>query len=151
MSVIWINFHCGILWFVSYYENMLTDFIFIHLLYVYIYIYIYIFCLASLYSTIRTSNWPLGKDQNDKECSYDATHAEKTLFLRRWHYVKRELFYHFRQQKTKQDEIYQCNVLRYGNQIWKLAQILTEIYQFKILTYFVTWWGHQWCHEYAII
>ena len=28
-----------------------------------------------------------------------------------------------------------------------LAQILTEICQFKKLTYFVTLWRHQWCHE----
>ena len=32
-----------------------------------------------------------------------------------------------------------------------LAQILTEIYQFQNLTYFVTWWRHQWRHEYAFI
>ena len=30
-----------------------------------------------------------------------------------------------------------------------LAQILTEIYQFKNLTYFVTWWRYQWRHEYV--
>ena len=28
-----------------------------------------------------------------------------------------------------------------------LAQILTEIYQFQNLTYFVTWWRHRWRHE----
>ena len=28
-----------------------------------------------------------------------------------------------------------------------LAQILTEICQFQILTYFVTLWRHQWRHE----
>ena len=28
-----------------------------------------------------------------------------------------------------------------------LAQILTEIYHFQNLTYFVTWWRHRWCHE----
>ena len=32
-----------------------------------------------------------------------------------------------------------------------LAQILTGIYQFQILTYFVTCWRHQWRHEYAFI
>ena len=32
-----------------------------------------------------------------------------------------------------------------------LAQILTEIYQFQNLTYFVTWWRHQWRHEYVFI
>ena len=32
-----------------------------------------------------------------------------------------------------------------------LAQILTEIYQFQNLTYLVTWWRHQWRHEYAFI
>ena len=30
-----------------------------------------------------------------------------------------------------------------------LAQILTEIYQFKNLTYFVTWWRYHWRHEYV--
>ena len=30
-----------------------------------------------------------------------------------------------------------------------VAQILTEIYQFKNLTYFVTWWLYQWRHEYV--
>ena len=30
-----------------------------------------------------------------------------------------------------------------------IAQILTEIYQFQNLTYFVTWCSHQWCHEYV--
>ena len=30
-----------------------------------------------------------------------------------------------------------------------LAQILTEIYQLKNLTYFVTWWRYQWRHEYV--
>ena len=29
-----------------------------------------------------------------------------------------------------------------------VAQILTDIYQFQNLTYFVTWWRHQWRHEY---
>ena len=29
-----------------------------------------------------------------------------------------------------------------------LTQILTEIYQFQNLTYFVSWWRHQWRHEY---
>ena len=28
-----------------------------------------------------------------------------------------------------------------------LAQILTEIYHFQNLTYFVTWWRHRWRHE----
>ena len=28
-----------------------------------------------------------------------------------------------------------------------LTQILTEIYKFQNLTYFVTWWRHQWRHE----
>ena len=28
-----------------------------------------------------------------------------------------------------------------------LAQILTEIYNFQNLTYFVTWWRHWWRHE----
>ena len=28
-----------------------------------------------------------------------------------------------------------------------LARILTEIYQFQNLTYFVTWWRHRWRHE----
>ena len=28
-----------------------------------------------------------------------------------------------------------------------LAQILTEIYDFQNLTYFVTWWRHRWRHE----
>ena len=32
-----------------------------------------------------------------------------------------------------------------------VAQILTEIYQFQNLTYFVTWWRHQWHHEYIFI
>ena len=32
-----------------------------------------------------------------------------------------------------------------------VAQILTEIYQFQNLTYFVTWWRHQWRHEYAFV
>ena len=30
-----------------------------------------------------------------------------------------------------------------------LAQILAEWYQFKNLTYFVTWWRYQWRHEYV--
>ena len=30
-----------------------------------------------------------------------------------------------------------------------VAQILTEIYQFQNLTYFVTWWRHRWRHECA--
>ena len=30
-----------------------------------------------------------------------------------------------------------------------VAEILTEVYQFQNLTYFVTWWRHQWRHEYA--
>ena len=29
--------------------------------------------------------------------------------------------------------------------------MLTEIYQFHNLTYFVTWWRHQWHHEYIFI
>ena len=28
-----------------------------------------------------------------------------------------------------------------------LAQILTEIYHFQNLTYFLTWWRHRWRHE----
>ena len=28
-----------------------------------------------------------------------------------------------------------------------LAQILTDIYHFQNLTYFVTWWRHRWRHE----
>ena len=28
-----------------------------------------------------------------------------------------------------------------------LVQILTEIYHFQNLTYFVTWWRHRWRHE----
>ena len=32
-----------------------------------------------------------------------------------------------------------------------LAQILPEIYQFQNLIYFVTWWRHQWRHEYEFI
>ena len=28
-----------------------------------------------------------------------------------------------------------------------VTQISTEIYQFQILTYFVTWWRHRWSHE----
>ena len=32
-----------------------------------------------------------------------------------------------------------------------VIQILTEIYQFQNLTYFVTWWRHQWRHEYVFI
>ena len=28
-----------------------------------------------------------------------------------------------------------------------LAQILTVIYHFQNLTYFVTWWRHRWCYE----
>ena len=28
-----------------------------------------------------------------------------------------------------------------------LAQILTKIYHFQYLTYFVTWWRHRWRHE----
>ena len=32
-----------------------------------------------------------------------------------------------------------------------LAQILTEIYHFQNLTYFVTWWRHRWRHEYIFI
>ena len=32
-----------------------------------------------------------------------------------------------------------------------VSQILTEIYQFKYVTYFVTWWRHQWRHEYIFI
>ena len=32
-----------------------------------------------------------------------------------------------------------------------VAQILKEIYQFQTLTYFVTWWPHQWRHEYLFI
>ena len=28
-----------------------------------------------------------------------------------------------------------------------LAQILTEIYHFQNLTYFMTWWRHRWRHE----
>ena len=28
-----------------------------------------------------------------------------------------------------------------------LAQILTELYQFQNLTYFVTWWRHRWRHD----
>ena len=28
-----------------------------------------------------------------------------------------------------------------------LTQILTEIYHFQNLTYFVTWWRHRWRHE----
>ena len=32
-----------------------------------------------------------------------------------------------------------------------LAQILTEIYHFQNLTYFVTWWRHRWRHEYVFI
>ena len=28
-----------------------------------------------------------------------------------------------------------------------LAQILTDIYHFQDLTYFVTWWRHRWRHE----
>ena len=27
-----------------------------------------------------------------------------------------------------------------------LAQILTELLQFKVLTYFVIWWRYQWCN-----
>ena len=32
-----------------------------------------------------------------------------------------------------------------------VIQILTEIYQFQNLTYFVTRWRHQWRHEYVFI
>ena len=32
-----------------------------------------------------------------------------------------------------------------------VIQLLTEIYQFQNLTYFVTWWRHQWRHEYVFI
>ena len=32
-----------------------------------------------------------------------------------------------------------------------VTQILTEIYQFQNLTYFVTWWRHEWRHEYVFI
>ena len=31
-----------------------------------------------------------------------------------------------------------------------VIQILTEIYQFQNLTYFVTWWRHQWGREYYL-
>ena len=46
----------------------------------------------------------------------------KPFFLRRWHNMRRELFYFFRQQKTKQNEIYmyQCSVLRCGSHTWVL-------------------------------
>ena len=32
-----------------------------------------------------------------------------------------------------------------------VTEILTEIYQFQNLTYFVTWWQYQWHHEYIFI
>ena len=32
-----------------------------------------------------------------------------------------------------------------------VIQILTEIYHFQNLTYFVTWWRHQWRQEYVFI
>ena len=32
-----------------------------------------------------------------------------------------------------------------------VTQILTKIYQFQNLTYFVTWWRHQWRHEYIFL
>ena len=35
--------------------------------------------------------------------------------------------------------------------LYALAQMLTEIYQFQNLTYFVAWWRHQWRHEYVYI
>ena len=35
--------------------------------------------------------------------------------------------------------------------IGAVTQILAVIYQFQNLTYFVTWWRHQWRHEYMCI
>ena len=32
-----------------------------------------------------------------------------------------------------------------------VTQIMTEIYQFQYVTYFVTWWCHQWGREYSFI
>ena len=39
-----------------------------------------------------------------------------------------------------------CNLLSVPT-----SEILTEIYEFQKLTYFVIWWCHQWRHEYIFI
>ena len=43
--------------------------------------------------------------------------------------------------------IYQKDFQHFELLINALAQILTEIYQFQNLTYFVSLWRHQWRHE----
>ena len=49
-------------------------------------------------------------------------------------------------QKDSQEHIGHFELL-----IDAVMQIMTEIYQFKNLTYFVNWWRHQWRHEYVFI
>ena len=70
----------------------------------------------------------------------------KKLF---WHNLER--FFHIWGQieETRKIAISISDILSFWSTIKAPAQILTEIYQFQNLTYFVTWWRHQWCHEWV--